>query len=293
MKKCMLVFAIALLSLAANAQYTVAPASCPGANITYLLSINNHGIVTGAASTDADPVPHAILFNAGECIPVAPTTVVGSSFSIGSGINEARDVVGVYFDNATGFQHGFLRSRTGAFKLLDFPTADDTWASGINDSGVVVGYWDQRDANGNVLALHGFVWKNNSFSDVTIEGSANTELWAINARGDYVGSWDTGTLASHGFAVLNGTRTSIEIPISGTVGVQPTGINAKGQIAGVFWPDPQMNRGFIKTGSGYLIVDYPGAYWTNIWGINSAGQFTGWWFDSNFVPHGFVGVIEK
>jgi hypothetical protein len=36
------------------------------------------------------------------------------------------------------------------------PGATDTYALGINDSGLVAGYWDLLDADGNTLAVYGF-----------------------------------------------------------------------------------------------------------------------------------------
>jgi probable HAF family extracellular repeat protein len=67
--------------------------------------------------------------------------VPGSSnaSAIALGINAAGQIVGSYSD-AAYLHHGFLYDQ-GSYTTLDVPGANYTHASGINDSGQVVGYY--------------------------------------------------------------------------------------------------------------------------------------------------------
>ena len=82
------------------------------------------------------------------------SVMVRPSRSAARWINESRDIVGVYantLDECYAFQaHGFLL-RQGAYTAIDFPGSVYTEAFSINDDGVIVG--DYTDKNGNT---HGF-----------------------------------------------------------------------------------------------------------------------------------------
>jgi probable HAF family extracellular repeat protein len=68
-----------------------------------------------------------------------------------AGINDAGQIVGYYFDDASGHQHGFLYSG-GIYITLDDPSATNgTFAQGINNAGQIVGYYS------NATGTHGFL----------------------------------------------------------------------------------------------------------------------------------------
>jgi hypothetical protein len=46
-------------------------------------------------------------------------------------------------------------------------------------------------------------------------------------------------------------------------------------------------------GATFTSLDYAGALITTAWGINSARQIVGNWYDSNFNVHGFLAQPEK
>jgi len=99
---------------------------------------------------------------------------------------------------------------------LDFPTASETLANGINESGAVVGWWDILDADGNLLAQQGFMWEKGTFSEVNFPGSAKTAVWANNARGNLVGSWGTElSLPDHGFVTSKDQFINFDVPFPG------------------------------------------------------------------------------
>jgi uncharacterized membrane protein len=289
MKKCLLfVVALFVSVTSASAQFTFASLDFPGSTLTTGRGINNHGEIVGAYRLE--PPRHAYLFKAGQFAPLAPSTVLGTNFSEAYKNNDRGDVVGYYQDDIG--DHGFLL-RKGVVTTLDFPTASNTHAFGVNESGTVVGNWNIVDSDGNVLARHGFIWKDGSFSQVDFPGAAGTTLFGINARGDIVGEWDTDIFETtfHGFVLNKGQFITIDVPFAGATSTQANDITAKGAIVGT-WLDADSNsHGFLAEGAKFTSIDYPGAVGTTEWGINSAGQMVGNWFDSDGNSHGWVATL--
>ena len=287
MKK-FLLFVVALFVsvTSASAQFTFTSLDPPGSTLTTGRGINNHGEIVGAYRLE--PPRHAYLFKGGQFAPLAPSTVLGTNFSEAYKNNDRGDVVGFYQDDIG--LHGFLL-RKGVVTTLDFPTASDTQAFGVNESGTVVGAWDIVDSDGNLLALHGFIWKDGNFSQVDFPGAAATILFGINARGDIVGEWDTDIFETtfHGFVLSKGQFTTIDVSFAGATSTQANDINAKGSIVGT-WIDADgvTSHGFLAEGAKFTNIDYPGSVATTAWGINSAGQMVGNWFDSDGNTHGWV-----
>lgn len=286
MKKLVLLVAVLLVSVTFTyAQFTFTSIDFPGGTLTTARGINNNGEIVGAYRIV--PPRHALLIKGGQYIPLAPTTVLGTNYSEAFKNNDRGDVVGEYLDDA-GFAHGFLLSKKGMLTQLDFPAASDTYAYGINESGTVVGQWDLLDSNGNVIAQHGFTWENGSFTQVDYPGSANTTVFGINARGDLVGEWDDNVVA-HGFIrTKQGQFTSYDVPVAGATLTQLTGINANGQILGVYIDAGGAEHGFLEVGATFTSIDYPGAVTTTAWGINSAGQIVGNHYGSDGIAHGWL-----
>jgi probable HAF family extracellular repeat protein len=111
---------------------------------------NNNGVTTGAYF-DASNQHHAFLLNGSTVTPISKPA--GAS---PMGINKYNTVVGA-FDPGTGLSHGFKRYSNGSIIHLDYPNAVQTFATGINDNGVIVGF--DQDTN-NVL--HGFIYHNST-----------------------------------------------------------------------------------------------------------------------------------
>ncbi len=234
MKKFLLV-AVALLvsATSASAQFTFSSLDFPGSTLTTGRGINNHGEIVGAYRFE--PPRHAYLFKGGQFAPLAPSTVLGTNFSEAFKNNDRGDIVG-YFQDDIG-NHGFLL-RKGVVTTLDFPTASNTLALGVNEADTVVGYWTIVDSDGNLLAAHGFIWKDGTFSQVDFPGAALTFLYGINARGDIVGEWDSDIFGTtvHGFVLTKGQFITIDVPFAGSSYTQANDINAKGSIVGT-WID--------------------------------------------------------
>jgi len=272
------------------AQFNYSSIDFPGGDLTTARGINNHGDIVG--SYRITPPRHALLISDGNFIPLAPGTILATHFSEAFKSNDRGDVVGE-FAGDDGFVHGFFFSN-GALTTLDFPGASDTMATGINESGTVVGFWDIVDAFGNVIVDHGFTWKDGQFSQVDFPGAADTAVFGINARGDLVGGWDSGITSpfEHGFVISHKSATSFDVP--GATVTQADDINASGDIAGAYIDAAGGEHGFLLAGTTFTTIDFPGAQLSAVWGINSAGQMVGnYRLVPNGLPHGFIAEPEE
>jgi len=230
-----------------------------------------------------------LLIKKGKFIPLAPATIQGTYYSEATNINDRGDIVGQMLDD-NGFGHGFL-VKDGVLTMLDFPGASETFALGINDSGIVAGYWDLLDADGNTLAVHAFTWKNGAFTQFDFPGAQATAFFGINARGDRVGVWlpDVNSPIEHGLACPKKDQCfSFDAPVAGTILTQADEINAHGQIVGVYIGADDVSHAFLVVGATFTSFDFPGATQTSAYGINSAGQVVGKYSDPDGSTHGFL-----
>ena len=87
------------------------------------------------------------------------------------------------------------------------------------------------------------------------------------------------------------TFTTVDAPevipmIGGNFGTDARGINAAGQMVGVF-VDAAGGHGFVDTGGVFTTIDVPGASSTAAFGINDMGQIVGFFADAT-GGHGFL-----
>ena len=108
----------------------------------------------------------------------------GATFTQAFGINAGGEVVGFYRD-ATGKQHGFLRSGE-TFTSIDFPGAAATDARGISPGGDIVGTYRQAGEPG--INFHGYLLsRHGEFFRVDLPGHISTILQRILADGTIIG----------------------------------------------------------------------------------------------------------
>jgi probable HAF family extracellular repeat protein len=128
---------------------------------------------------------------------------------------------------------------TYTYTLLDDPlaTPGGTGATGINDSGQVVGTYTHLDTD----RQHGFLYAGGTYTTLDYPGAINTNAEGINASGQIVGNYNNGPF--HGFLYSAGTYTPLD-------GLFPQGINAPGQIVGYFG-DANGRHGFLYNGGKF------------------------------------------
>jgi hypothetical protein len=129
------------------------------------------------------------------------------------------------------------------FTTLNDPNATNgTFASGINDAGVVVGHYVVGFVN------QGFRHQNGQFTTVQINGGAAT-LTSIN-NADTVAGFYSDSAGTHGFTLTSGgTLTTIDDP-NAVHGTEVTGINNKGDVVGFYFDAAFTAHGFALINRG-------------------------------------------
>ena len=182
-----------------------------------------------------------------------------------------------------GFIASFLYTG-GSFTDFSKLGARQTIAIGINDSGQIVGEFD--DGLGPVGPDHGFLYSGGSFTTIDDPVGVATNAAAINNRGQIVGDFFDATHNTHGFLDAGGIFTTIDFP--GAARSLPTGINDQGEIVGWSSDAFGVNRhSFLDSGGVFTPIDFPGATLTMAFGINDSGQIVGDYYDAS-GQHGFL-----
>ena len=105
-------------------------------------------------------------------------------------------IVGAFYDTVgNGHLRGFLRDR-GRYTRIDVPGTEDgfTYAQGINNGGLIVGYYARNDDDSD----HGFVLGPHGCTTVDVPGALWTDIYSVNSFGDIVGAFEDET-GVHGF----------------------------------------------------------------------------------------------
>jgi probable HAF family extracellular repeat protein len=127
------------------------------------------------------------------------------------------------------------------FITFDVPGAIHTEAHGINETGQIVGWF--QDATG----VYGFLKDGTTFTTIDVPGARETQAFGINTAGQIVGVFTDTTGLRHGFLKDGTTFSTIDVPGSMSRGV--FGINETGQIVG-YSSDAMRQHGFVATPAG-------------------------------------------
>jgi probable HAF family extracellular repeat protein len=169
------------------------------------------------------------------------------------------------------------------FNTFNVPSAftGETQAWGVNDTGQIVGYYNDN------TGIHGFLESGGTYTALN-DPMAMSATWAIgiNNVGQVVGHFTNAGF--HGFLYNGGTYTTLDDP-SGNNGTFAWGVNASGQIVGFYTNNVTGNHGFLYSGGIYTALDDPLAPFgtTHAYGINASGQIVEYYADGG-GQHGFL-----
>lgn len=125
-------------------------------------------------------------------------------------------------------------------------------------------------------------------------GAVSTLAYGINDAGEVVGAFVpmAGDYANGFERFADGTLSApIIYPGSGIYNTIPTAINNQGTIAGTYATEvPSAQHGFFLVNGTFTTFDYPGAYITNIFGINDAGDFVGNYMPPDNSHHAYASI---
>jgi len=149
-------------------------------------------------------------------------------------VNSRRNIVGRYIDYDNN-KHGYLYERYYDSGLVEnytpiiYPGGLSTYPSGINDSGIIVGYYSD-----NETAVHGFRYDRTTttFTSFDVPGAVATRAYRINNSNTILGYYNGSDGRNHGF-VLDGDvfRTFDILRAKDTVS---WGFNDEGKIVGYY-----------------------------------------------------------
>jgi uncharacterized membrane protein len=203
------------------------------------------------------------------------------------GLNDSGDIVGT---SLVGQQTtGFLFSG-GLTTTLSVPGSANTFAYGINSSGLIVG-----TANSLGAGTFGFIRIDDLYTPITVPGASGTTVREINDAGQIVGYSADAAGRETGFVITGGESTEsafsessfIPISVPGSCSTFAYSLNNRGEIAGYFTNDAGNATGFLFEDGVYHTINVPGSSDTFVYGINDAGQIVGSFIDE-YGTHGFL-----
>jgi probable HAF family extracellular repeat protein len=206
----------------------------PKAVATICKNINSDGAIVGNYQTSKGAT-FGFLYQNG-----AFTSIPGPAGALSSsayGINDDGVIVGS-FRNSRGL-HGF-RLTGSTYKILNVPTSTATIATGINNKGHIVLYW--QDAQDNTESS---IWNGKTYKTIDVPGASNSLAMDLDNADDVVYQWFDQQYQPHGELLKGGTYYEFNYPKSmGTYGL---GINDEKVVVGLYAPDNDYQGGFVAT----------------------------------------------
>jgi uncharacterized membrane protein len=183
------------------------------------------------------------------------------------------------------YQEGSYLYSGGSYTALNLPPSNGpAVAWGINNALQIAGSYEAADGTRGFFGRIG-----GGYASIDVPGSVGTIAYGVNNAGQVVGSFYTGSLPggiSHGFLLSAGTFTTIDVPGSTDTGAY--GLNNRNQIVGAYSDARGIDHGYLWTQGNYISIDVPGAVNTVAQGINNAGDIVGEYVDASNHLNGFL-----
>ncbi|HYA53456.1 MAG TPA: hypothetical protein VEG33_20080 [Streptosporangiaceae bacterium] len=207
------------------------------------------------------------------------------------GINSGGVVAGYLGSGALGHPnqgYQLLPGGRGDYVNENVPGAAQTQVTGLNDTGITVGFWS--DENNAYLPNDSFGFyavRGSSFHVVDFPTRDNAsppvdQLLGVNDHGVAVGFYTNSQGSNRGYEYNIGTRTFSRVLVPGAprMGRGPSltaaAINNHGDVAGFYTAGDGATVGFVKMAGGrFITLAYPGASMTQALGINDGGEVVG------------------
>lgn len=223
----------------------------------------------------------AATSSAGAGTWVTVTPVSGSSQTSTFGITDKNIVTGDYTD-ASGITHGFVGPIDGSnYKSFDDPDGS-TQPRGINDKGWITGFDSvstasfERSPAGTLKA----VTKGGTALDGVVQGLNTAGMFGA----DYIDPSGGATIGYLGQKYKYKSKVKLSIKNTGWA---VRGVDAAGDVAGWYYdPSTQLQHGFIIVNGKAKTIDYPGATYTVMEGLNDNGIAPCQYEDSASAIHG-------
>lgn len=167
------------------------------ANTTILADINNSGVAVGASSGRPENNIGGFIYSAGSFTKLTLPNTGPDDAIVPAGINDNGFIVGRFSSN--GVSHGFVKYGA-SMTVLDYPGATQTYPQSINNSGVVVGFYNISPGGED---LNGFLWDGTTYYPIKYPSNSRSMATGINdvgnivgdrvvAQSSYIAYWQTG-----------------------------------------------------------------------------------------------------
>jgi hypothetical protein len=197
-------------------------------------------------------------------------------------INNRGHIGGYFGSGAAGHPNtGYiLRPPYGRakFQKIMFPGSAQTRLTGLNNTGVQVGFWSARGGTGRIT---GWYLQNGQFHSVAFPAAGNAsapvnELLGVNDHNVAVGFYTDAKGADHGYTYDIATKRFAVVAVAGASSVVAAAISNTGSVAGSFTDRAGRVEGFVLAPGGQLsVLRFPRATATRATGISDAGEVVG------------------
>src|SRR5713226_1700966 len=268
----------------------------PGVTLTQALGINSEGDIVGRYQVGS--AGHGFLLSEGTITTIDyPGGISGTTQA--HGINPEGVVVGLYTDHGTivggdAFRtRAYLRDASGNFTAIDFPGAENTFASKVSPTGQVVGCYHHQGSDFAVSGggtMHGYVDQSGAYQSFAVPGTMHN---GITRHGRIiVGVVFPTPTTFYAYKVEDGDYQLLDIPNS--ISSDARDVNPSGEIVGFFIDSANKTHGFLLRKGEFTTIDFPGedVVSTQARGINPQGDIVGFYVSKDALgklhTHGFV-----
>ena len=213
-----------------------------------------------------------------------------------SAINNNGHIVGVAYSGANNSfpYHAFLYSN-GSIQDLQTLGGTNSAATGINQSGQIVGYSDLPDSGGNPGPTQAFLYDGAGMQSLgSLVAGGTSHGSGINNFGQAVGDSLAAGVSNNiptknVFLFSGGTMHDLgNLDSPGTRATAPWDINDTGQIAGTYFLADNRNHAFIYASGVLQDLGTLGGSNSNAVAINNGGQATGSADLGGGISHAFL-----
>ena len=222
------------------------------------------------------------------------------------GINQHGVIAGYFGSGAMGHPNkGYLLTAPygqANYHNENWPESTQTQVTGLNDSGVTVGFWSAMNTANNMndnrafVAVHGY-FVNGDFPTDSPASPPVDQLLGVNDHDIAVGFYNDANGNTHAYSFNIRRNQFSEITPSGVTNPTAAGINNRGDVAG-FGTDSTGDSsngqvvGFVLGHNGRVtILNVPGSSMTQALGINDNDEAVGVYqvgSGNSAVMHGFT-----
>jgi hypothetical protein len=165
--------------------------------------------------------------------------------------NNVGVTVGWFQSALDGNIHGLIQ-QGGTVSIKDYPGAQSTWLSAINDSSAVVGSFLKAGGQDT-----GFQYAKGRSTLLKYPGALSTSPYGISNTGIIVGT-ENDAFTYHGFVLRSGTYSRLDHP-KGNLGTILEDVNRSGVIVGNYETGNVDFYGFVYKAGNFEDIVYPGA----------------------------------